>query len=312
MHRVPVEGVGDSARLEYVGFEPVGRPVGDHDVVHRPGERPDGPGTRRRGVAERAADECPRIHELDVGHDAIAHRRVACAQGARQPPDEPGAHGIARHRDEQTFEGVGRSGGAGQPLGQWADEHLETIAHDELDTHGSALASVGLDQGGTPAIAALTYVDTGAQALFHRFDVGDGADHPTRGVQLLKRLDGVVEGVGVERTEALVDEQGFEHSTAPGATLADDIGKPERKRQRGLEALAARQGGWLPWFPGVRIEHHQVEPSLCPPVPGGVDSQQFVATLRHALEVHGGVSSDPFELTGEHPTLEAHAMAVGT
>ena len=142
------------------------------------------------------------------------------------------------------------------------------------------------------------------QLLFHGLHVGDGAHHATCCVQLSKRIDGIVERLGVERAETFVDEQRLEHLAAAGTAVTDHIGQSECQRERRLELLATRQRGSGSIATRVGVEHPKREPALA----GGV-AEQAVAVPRHAIEVSVGGVRDAVEFACQHPPFELHAHA---
>ena len=68
-------------------------------------------------------------------------------------------------------------------------------------------------------------------------DVGDDADEAVALGQLVEGLEGLLQGVVVEGSEAFVDEHGVELNAA--CRLLYLIGKAEGEGQGGLELLAA-------------------------------------------------------------------------
>ncbi len=67
------------------------------------------------------------------------------------------------------------------------------------------------------------------QLLLHRGDMADEADGPAALAEFVERAHREVEGVVVERAEALVDEQGVELHTAGAGS--DDLGEAESQGQ---------------------------------------------------------------------------------
>ena len=141
--------------------------------------------------------------------------------------------------------------------------------------------------------------------------MGDGPHHATAGLQMAERLDGVVERLGVERTEPLVDEQRLEHMPRAGTALAHHIGEAERQRQRGLETFATRQRHRGPALARVRVEHGDVETGALPAALGLCRAHERVASVRHALQVLGGRGRDSVEFGCQHPGLEADTATGG-
>ena len=68
------------------------------------------------------------------------------------------------------------------------------------------------------------------EALHHR---------TATGLEPVELAEHAVQGVGVQRAEALVDEQRVQRDAA--GLAGDDVGQPERQAQRDVEGLPARE-----------------------------------------------------------------------
>ena len=88
-------------------------------------------------------------------------------------------------------------------------------------------------------VRALADDQLGRDPVAHLGDVADHADDATAVAQGVEGVHHVVEGVGVERAEALVDEQRVERGAAD--LVHDHVGQAQRQRERHHERLAARQ-----------------------------------------------------------------------
>ena len=126
--------------------------------------------------------------------------------------------------------------------------------------------------------------------------VGDDADHPVVAAEGLERRGDRVERVGVERAEALVEEDRIELGRAAGRHRADLIGERERQGQRRLERLAARQRLRRPPVVGVAMVDHLELVAL---VHG-----QRVLVARQQLERLRCAEHQPFECLVDEPLLE--------
>lgn len=83
----------------------------------------------------------------------------------------------------------------------------------------------------------LFHFDLHRNALFHRLDVADHANGFTGSIQAVQCVQRGIEGFGVQRAEAFVEEQRVD-----AGFVADQIGQRQRQRQADQEALAAGQG----------------------------------------------------------------------
>jgi DHA2 family methylenomycin A resistance protein-like MFS transporter len=101
----------------------------------------------------------------------------------------------------------------------------------------------GHDHEITPGLA-LADVQLGGDALAELRDVADDADDPAALAQPVEHVHHLVERVGVEAAETLVDEQRLEACAA--GLRAHDVGEPQREREAGEERLAPGQGGGVP------------------------------------------------------------------
>ena len=121
-------------------------------------------------------------------------------------------------------------------------------------------------------------------AGLHLGDVADDADDPTAVAEAVEGVHHVVERVGVERAEALVDEEGVEVRAT--GLLGDDVGQPEGQRQRHHEGLAARQGGRVAGLARPVVADEQAEPAARlagAPAAGVLEGVALVAHPRQPL-----------------------------
>ena len=88
---------------------------------------------------------------------------------------------------------------------------------------------------------ALRDHELGRDPVAHLGHVADHADRAAVLAQGVEDVEHVVEGLGVEGAEALVDEQGLQVGAA--GLVGDDVGQAEREGQGDDERLATGQGG---------------------------------------------------------------------
>ena len=81
-------------------------------------------------------------------------------------------------------------------------------------------------------------VEAHRDLLLDGLDVAYDTDRAILTHQVTKGVEGDIEGLVVEVAESLIDEDRVEFD--PAGLSLDDIGKPERQRQRGEEPLPAR------------------------------------------------------------------------
>ena len=100
-------------------------------------------------------------------------------------------------------------------------------------------------------------MDLAGQAVLQRLDVGDHTDELVAPGQPGQRVDGLFQTVGIQRAEALVDEQRLDHNAA--RVLLDRVADAQRQTQRGHKALAAGQAAHGAGLAGIGVEHVEVE-----------------------------------------------------
>ena len=88
-------------------------------------------------------------------------------------------------------------------------------------------------------------------------DVADDPHQPSVHLQLLEHLQGVLEGLGVERPEPLVNKDAVEMDATH--VLLNDVREAECERQRRLETLAPGQGASVAGLVGVAVEDLDLE-----------------------------------------------------
>ena len=124
-------------------------------------------------------------------------------------------------------------------------------------------------------------MDLSRQAVLQRLDVGDDADELIAPGQPGQRVHGLFQAVGVQRAEALVDEQRLDDDAA--RVLLDRVADAQCQAQRGHEALAAGQAAHGAGLAGVGVEHVEVQRGLA--ADGlALAAQQSVLAVGHAGE----------------------------
>ena len=98
--------------------------------------------------------------------------------------------------------------------------------------------------------------------------------------QRVDLVQDLVEGVGIQTAEALVDEERAQFGAAD--LVAHEIGEPERQGQADIEGLATGQRGRVALLARVRVEHPQPEPASGVADPFEHRVQQLIAPRRDA------------------------------
>src|SRR3954465_14752554 len=99
----------------------------------------------------------------------------------------------------------------------------------------------------------------GGNPVAHLRDVADNADRAAALAQGVEDVENVVEGLGIERPEALVDEQRLQVGAA--RLMGDDVGKPEREGKRHDERLPARGGRRIAALARPVVANDEAEPA---------------------------------------------------
>ena len=121
------------------------------------------------------------------------------------------------------------------------------------------------DEAGAAAVAAAVDPELGGDARLQLGHVADHADHPPSVTERVEGVHHVLEGLGVERTEPLVDEEGVEVGTA--RLLGDHVGEAEGQRERRDEGLAARERGRVAAVARPVVADEQAEAARVSPAP---------------------------------------------
>ncbi len=170
-----------------------------------------------------------------------------------------------------------------------------------------------LAQGGphVAAAGALDDGDLGGDALPQVGDMADDADEPAAGAQVVQDVHDLLQAVGVEAAEALVDEQRIHGLTA--GLGGDHVGESQRQGQRGLKGLPTGQGRGVPPAARPGVLDEQPEPGPAASVAaftGVVDQGEPAAAHRRQPPARRGC--DLLETGCEHKARQGHALAVLT
>lgn len=104
----------------------------------------------------------------------------------------------------------------------------------------TSLSQIWTDDLHVGARLSFLYLNTMWDLLFHGFDVGHQPDESAVVLEGVEYPHHVVEGVGVQRSETFVYEQGI-HGYTTGLCL-DGIGQPECQSEGSHEGFAAGEG----------------------------------------------------------------------
>ena len=143
-------------------------------------------------------------------------------------------------------------------VGEREEARIDTLAHGPEPSGRGGHAGAPSTRRVEPC-RCLAHDQLRRDPVAHLGDVADHADDPAAVAQRVEGVHHVVEGVGVQRAEALVDEQGVEVGAA--GLLGDDVGQSERQRERDHERLAAGQRRRVAGLAGPVVAHQQAQPA---------------------------------------------------
>ena len=170
-------------------------------------------------------------------------------------------------------------------------------------------ASLITDSGGA---AGLVDLQSGGDPVTHLGDMADHANHAAAVAQGVEGVHHVVEGVGIQGTEALVDEEGADVGALlvdPGF-LGDHVGQAQGEREGDHEGLAAGQGHRVAGLsrPLVADEQRQTTAGLSRAPEGGV--LEGVALVGHPGKPSVGRVDHLAKTPGQHVGRQAHLGTV--
>ena len=107
----------------------------------------------------------------------------------------------------------------------------------EAENSGIQALDGGVAGEGGEALAGALYLDTGGNTLAEGRHMGNNADGLTGFVQFLQAGDDLFQGIGIERAEAFIEEEGVD------AGGLREVRKTERQGEADEEGLATGKVG---------------------------------------------------------------------